>query len=72
MKRAVYIELPNQDPLSSDYSKLETAMYGTRGTLLISQAEVRRVMQKLGFEASVRAPGLHHHKTGHGCHCSRR
>ncbi len=61
----MYIELPNQDPLSSDYGmvgKLVKAMYGARDAPLIWQAELRRVMEKLGFEARVLQPGLYHNK----------
>ena len=65
MTRPVYIELPCQDPESLDYDvvgKLEKAMYGTRDAPQIWQTEVRRVMERLGFEVSLREPGLYHHK----------
>ena len=66
MRRNVYIELPTQDEQSMNYEivgKLDRAMYGTRDAPLIWQGEVRRVMHKLGFVASMLQPGVYHHPT---------
>ena len=65
VKRSVYIELPPQDEYSmypDMVGHLAKAMYGTRDAPLIWQEEVRRVMEKLGFEASLQQPAVYHHR----------
>ena len=64
MKRKVYLELPHQDERSTDpgaVGLLKRSMYGTRDAPFIWQEEVRRVMEKMGFIASMLQPVVYHH-----------
>ena len=51
MSRDVYIQLPPEEYVEGKYgvAKLRRALYGTRDAPLLWQAEVARVLSKLGF-----------------------
>ena len=51
MSRGVYIQLPPEEYVEGKYevAKLRRALYGTRDAPLLCQAEVARVLSKLGF-----------------------
>ena len=53
--RDIYIELPDEDPMSADkdyVGKLLKAMYGTRDAPAVWQEEVRALLITLGFTQS--------------------
>ena len=62
--RSVYIELPDEDPVSKTgnyVGKLRKAMYGTRDAPQVWQNEVKTTMKKLGFVGAVSTPCLYLH-----------
>ena len=66
VKRDIYIELPEQDPMlnKGDYvGKLVKAMYGTRDAPQFWQEVVERKMISLGFNPSKLHPSVYYHPT---------
>ena len=66
MRRKVYIELPQQDDMSRDSTKvglLLKAMYGSRDAPQIWQSEVKAQMTALGFAVSVLQPSVYFHNS---------
>ena len=59
IQRRVYIELPQEDPMSKTgkyVGRLVKAMYGTRDAPQVWQAEVKKTMGELGFKALISTP----------------
>lgn len=64
ISRNVYIELPEEDPMSESglyVGKLDKTMYGTRDAPAAWQDEVEKTMKNLGFEPCVSTPCLYYH-----------
>ena len=62
--RSVYIELPEEDPMSKSglyVGKLYKTMYGTRDAPAAWQEEVERTMRDLGFKPCISTPCLYYH-----------
>ena len=67
-ERALFIELPEEDPRRDGgacVGRLRKAMYGTRDAPALWQRLVRRVMGDLGFRASRTAACVYVHPTRH-------
>ena len=61
ISRSVYIELPEEDPMSRSglyVGKLDKAMYGTRDAPAVWQEEVEKTMKALGFTPCMSTPCL--------------
>ena len=63
MSRDVYIQLPPEEYVEGkcEVAKLRRALYGTRDAPLLWQADVARVLSKLGFIQGVAHPCVFHH-----------
>ena len=65
-RRPLYVELPQEDPLSASVryvGKLERAMYGTRDAPMIWQDHLRETLRDLKFQESVTSPEVFQHET---------
>jgi len=59
LSRSVYIELPEEDPMSKSgefVGRLKKAMYGLRDAPQVWQAEVKKTMTDLGYTSAVATP----------------
>ena len=66
ISRNVYIELPQEDPMSSSgkyVGKLVKTMYGTRDAPAAWQEEIESTMLELGLRACVSTHCLYYHPT---------
>ena len=65
-RKSLYIELPNEDPMSASrryVGKHERAMYGTRDAPMIWQDHLRETLLEMKFKESDTHPGLFQHET---------
>ena len=65
-RKSLYIELPNEDPMSASgrhVGKHERAMCGTRDAPMIWQDHLRETLLEMKFKESDTHPGLFQHET---------
>ena len=71
-RRALFIELPPEDPSydgGKSIGRLKRSLYGTRDAPMIWSDHLRETLEEIGFKDSLTSPGFYHHPSRHAWLC---